>query len=430
MGRAVVPRRKKHWSYIGGERGRNWVRAFEKGSTGLLFVEWYERSADGGPARRKRASLGHRDREKAKETADAIAASLASAREQEIAFTVDRAPTLHHIIDRYLAAETPHKSRSKRGHDQRAAATFKAFFAKSRNAESLNLGDWNAFIRARRAREVGPPATVAAAQRLRHRGQPVPPLGDRQIEYDLRFLWAVLNWATKTGDENGRILLEANPLRRFVRARDWPQTKNPERPSLSAEQYAGMTRAAEAMDWRFRVAFVLAHETGHRIGSIRKLRWSDVDLDQAWIRWREESDKVGWEHRTPLTEEAQAALGLAKGHRRLGCEEWVLPSPSDTERPCSRNIMRDWWNRAQSRAGLAHIERLGWHSLRRKFANDLRHVPLKDLSSLGGWKDTQTLLKCYLKEDEEAMVQALRSRRSPHARHLAGGKHGTEDPAS
>ena len=114
----------------------------------------------------------------------------------------------------------------------------------------------------------------------------------------------------------------------------------------------------------------------------------------------------------------------------LGPEDWVLPSPADPGRPCSRNIMRDWWNRTQSQAGLGHIDRLGWHSLRRKFANELRHVPLKDLASLGGWKDTQTLLKCYLKEDEEAMVQALESRRSPHARHLFGGKRGTEDPAA
>ena len=37
---------------------------------------------------------------------------------------------------------------------------------------------------------------------------------------------------------------------------------------------------------------------------------------------------------------------------------------------------------------------------------------LKDLATLGGWKDTQTLLKCYLKEDEAAMVEALRCRRS------------------
>ena len=58
---------------------------------------------------------------------------------------------------------------------------------------------------------------------------------------------------------------------------------------------------------------------------------------------------------------------------------------------------------------------------RRSFANDLRHVPLKDLASLGGWKDTQTLLKCYLKEDEQAMVDALKSRRAPHTRRRAGG---------
>jgi hypothetical protein len=83
--------------------------------------------------------------------------------------------------------------------------------------------------------------------------------------------------------------------------------------------------------------------------------------------------------------------------------------------------MRDWWNLAQQEAGLGHISRLGWHSLRRKFANDLRHVPLKDLASLGGWKDTQTLLKCYLKEDEQAMVDALKSRRAPHTRRRAGG---------
>jgi len=90
--------------------------------------------------------------------------------------------------------------------------------------------------------------------------------------------------------------------------------------------------------------------------------------------------------------------------------------------------MRDWWNAAQAKAGLGGVPRLGWHSLRRKFANDLRHVPLKDLASLGGWKDTQTLLKCYLKEDEEAMVEALRSRRSPHGRRLAGGKDESEAP--
>lgn len=68
------------------------------------------------------------------------------------------------------------------------------------------------------------------------------------------------------------------------------------------------------------------------------------------------------------------------------------------------------------------MPRLGWHSLRRKFANDLRHAPLKDLACLGGWKETQTLLKCYLKDDEEAMVEALRSRNARGLRPGAIGR--------
>ncbi len=130
---------------------------------------------------------------------------------------------------------------------------------------------------------------------------------------------------------------------------------------------------------------------------------------------------MDWEHHTPLTREAVQALAAAGARRLNGKDGWVLPSPSDPSRPCSRNIMRDWWDLAQEKAGLGCVPHLGWHSLRRKFANDLRHVPLKDLASLGGWKDTQTLLKCYLKEDEQAMVDALESRRAPYTRRPAGG---------
>lgn len=114
----------------------------------------------------------------------------------------------------------------------------------------------------------------------------------------------------------------------------------------------------------------------------------------------------------PLTPEAAAALRKARENNPAIGDYWVLHSPADPSRPCSRNIMRDWWNAAQERAGLSHVERLGWHSLRRKFANDLRELPLKDLAALGGWKDTRTILVCYLEEDERVMVEALRNRRS------------------
>jgi hypothetical protein len=56
------------------------------------------------------------------------------------------------------------------------------------------------------------------------------------------------------------------------------------------------------------------------------------------------------------------------------------------------------------------LKRLGWHSLRRKFATGLKAAPRKDLCELGGWKDASTILKCYQRPDEEAMRVALRNR--------------------
>lgn len=39
-------------------------------------------------------------------------------------------------------------------------------------------------------------------------------------------------------------------------------------------------------------------------------------------------------------------------------------------------------------------------------------MPLVDLCALGGWKDPQTVLKCYMKPDGETQRQAL-ARRAP-----------------
>ena len=73
---------------------------------------------------------------------------------------------------------------------------------------------------------------------------------------------------------------------------------------LTDAEYEALLKAALLMDWRFRVALVIAHETGHRIGAIRQLRWSDIDMEGRTICWRAEHEKTGHEHRTPVTAEA------------------------------------------------------------------------------------------------------------------------------
>jgi hypothetical protein len=61
-------------------------------------------------------------------------------------------------------------------------------------------------------------------------------------------------------------------------------------------------------------------------------------------------------------------------------------------------------------AGVGHEAGRGCHGLRRKFATDLKHIPLKDLCALGGWKDPQTVLKCYQQPDAVTMRRALELR--------------------
>lgn len=56
-------------------------------------------------------------------------------------------------------------------------------------------------------------------------------------------------------------------------------------------------------------------------------------------------------------------------------------------------------------------KRRGRHSLRRKFASDPMHKPLKVLCQLGGWKTERTVFECYQHADEGQMREALEDRR-------------------
>jgi hypothetical protein len=88
----------------------------------------------------------------------------------------------------------------------------------------------------------------------------------------------------------------------------------------------------------------------------------------------------------------------------------VLPAPKDPNRGISRHLARDFWRKGEKLAGLPPKRGRGWHSLRRKFASDLKSIPLKTLCQLGGWKSHQTVLICYQHADELEMREALETR--------------------
>ena len=373
-------------SYGTGEWGRNRVRVFSDPWTGVIQIEWRE---DG---RRPSRSLGHRDWARAKRQADEVAAGRAAPELQNKAQAEPEPLTLETLFDIYGEEVTPTKRERSERYDGAAMKMFLKFFGRDRNPATLSQRDWGRFIRERRAGRVG---------------RSCKPVADRTIEYDLKFLLAVLNWAAKSRDEEGHLLLESNPLRGLKT----PKEKNPTRVVLTQGEYEALLEVSPSVDWRFRVALVLAHETGHRIGAIRQLRWADIDLEGGVIRWRGEHEKTGYEHRTPVSAEALAVLEEARRQNPGIGDVPLLPAPKDPSRSVDRSLVRVWWKQAQTLAGLEPKHGRGWHSLRRKFASDLMDQPLKVLCELGGWKTAQTVLQCYQRADEDRLREALEKRR-------------------
>ena len=373
-------------SYGAGEWGRNRVRVFPDPKTGLYQMEWRENG------RRLTRSLGHREWVRAKKQADEFAAGFAGPDLNGKAEAEPEPLTLGGLFDIYGEEVTPTKGRCSRGHDRAATHMFLRFFGRNRDPATLSQRDWDRFIRERRAGRIGPS------------GKPV---SDRMVEYDLKFLIAVLNWAARSRDEQGRLLLDRNPLKGLRK----PTEKNPNRVVLAEEEYRALLKVAGRMDWRFRVALVLAHETGHRIGSICHLRWSDIDFEGGTILWRAEHDKSGHEHVTPVTVEALGVLEEARTRNPGLGEAPLLPAPKNPANCMGAPLAQVWWGRAERLAGLDPKPGRGWHSLRRKFASDLMDQPLKVLCELGGWKDAKTVLRCYQKPDDGQLRKALEARR-------------------
>ena len=230
-------------SYGAGEWGRNRVRVFPDPKTGLFQIEWRE---DG---RRLTRSLKHRDWARAKRQADKVAADFAVHQPGGKAEAGPEPLTLGRLFDIYGEEVTPTKGERTRRRDRVATVMFLRFFGRDRKPATLSQRDWDRFIRERRAGRVG------------LSGEPV---GNRTIEWDLTFLIAVFNWAARSRDDQGRLLLDRNPLKGLRK----PREKNPVRVVLNEEEYRALLRVSRQVDWRFHVALVLTHETGHRIGAI------------------------------------------------------------------------------------------------------------------------------------------------------------------
>jgi integrase len=84
--------------------------------------------------------------------------------------------------------------------------------------------------------------------------------------------------------------------------------ENPRRPIVTHHEFQRRLAAAPSVNPSVETVLILADSTGHRINSVRMLRWSDIDFQANTIRWRGDQDKIGHEHVTPMVQVARNAL--------------------------------------------------------------------------------------------------------------------------
>ena len=169
--------------------------------------------------------------------------------------------TLEKLSDIYGKEVKRTKTERVRHTYEVATRMFVDFLGWDRRSETLSRRDWDRFIRERRAGRIGPSRESVSNQ---------------TIELDLNFLLTVINRAMTFRDEDGRLLLDANPLRGLKT----PKERHAARVVLSEEEaYEAPLGAYRRVDWRFRVALGLADETRRHIGAIRNPRWSDIDVE-------------------------------------------------------------------------------------------------------------------------------------------------------
>lgn len=357
-----------------------------------MVLEYYEKSSD-GRFRKKRDSLGKVSREVAMTKADQAAAALRA---------VERSPapktlTVAMLFDNYVREVTPTKGQTSQQHDKACAVLCKRSFGPKRPVATLGRLEWDRFIRDRRSGKLRPP-------QLRGTG-----VGDRQIQYDCKLIIAACNWAITVRDTDGQLLRERNPFAGLP----VPREESPQRPELSDAEYKAMLAASHVANPQFKVLLILAHETGHWLSSIRQLQWSDLDLKAKTVRWRASVDKIGFEGTTTLTDTAVRALKEQRGRHAAIGQVWVFPAhfQKDKDKPTSRHSFAKWWSAVETEANVTKVPRRQFHSLRRKFATEMKHAPLRDLAYLGGWKSVSTVVEVYQRPDAATMQRALAARR-------------------
>lgn len=79
-------------------------------------------------------------------------------------------------------------------------------------------------------------------------------------------------------------------------------------------------------------------------------------------------------------------------------------------------MLKHWLRIAEKSAGLPKLNGGLWHAYRRKWATERKHLPIVDVAAAGGWRDTETLLRCYQQPTNDTLLAVMSEERKVHER--------------
>lgn len=395
------------WSHTAGPHGAK-VTVEERKRGGNVYLKAYDPELGG--YRKKSLKFGVRDEdgklvEEATERAKSAAGELSNRRlqgEEPWNYT-----ELGDLFKAFRREVFPDLNERYQGELERAMTFWTNFLGSDfRIEEDFGLRQWNA---ARRQRASGKRnARGELVRKEKHRTE----VGPRTVQKTLRALRRICRFGKDYRLPGGGFLLDHDPTRGL----EMPSEDNPNRPVMSDKRYAAMLEAAGKHRMKrgekktrsyIREILTLVGETGRRISAVLHLRWDDWRPDEGTygqLRWRAEEDKIGREWTTPVTPAVRNALQTQRQRFPGVGEAWVFPAPT-SDGPLRKGVARNWFVDVEGLAELDHIDGLGFHGLRRRWASKRKHMSAQDVAAVGGWTNTQTLKELYQFPDRETMEE-------------------------
>lgn len=409
-------RRRKLWAESYGLYGYR-VRIEERRPGGTLYARLPILPYRGEGPRYREVSLQHCDKERAKAWAQTEADKLRAG----TSGVLDPVPTAATIFARYVTETGPDKGASSQELDERASRMWTRWLGADKDLSKLTPSEWRGFIRARSSGEInaqGLPVPERDAE-----GRPLRrAVRVRTVENDLEWLMWVLNWATKERDADGRYLLRENPARGY----EIPHEQHPRRAVATQDRYEKLLAVADRVQMDVRhngkripvrsylpELLAIVNGTARRITAVCSLRYEDLRLakTKAWphgaIQWPGETDKMGKPWAAPLNAATRATVDRILSERPGIGGAYLFPLPSNPAKPTHKDLASDWLRKAEQLAGLTHLDGTTWHSFRRKWGTERKHLPIQDVMQAGGWSDPTCLQTIYQQPDDATVYRVV-----------------------